>query len=104
MRCSFNSRPLPVHLSMCISLCLGLGSEKGWVYLTGMIQETPGVVVQGGGGGIEPKTLSQDSLMTTLLFPFNLHKRVLSSTQHVLFRGPSWITQRTYCGISMKLR
>ena len=40
--------PFPVHLSMCLTLCLGFGSEKGSVYLVGMLRETRGVVVYGG--------------------------------------------------------
>ena len=33
---------------MCLTLCLGFGSEKGSVYLVGMLRETRGVVVYGG--------------------------------------------------------
>ena len=33
---------------MCLTLCLGFGSEKGSVYLVGMLRETQGVVVYGG--------------------------------------------------------
>ena len=51
---------------MCLTLCLGFGSEKGSVYLVGMLRETRGVVVyggvvlvervvlNGGGGGFTP--------------------------------------------------
>ena len=31
-----------------LTLCLGFGSEKGSVYLVGMLRETRGVVVYGG--------------------------------------------------------
>ena len=53
---------------MCLTLCLGFGSEKGPVYLVGMLRETRGVVVYGGvvlvrrvvvngGGGLENAAL-----------------------------------------------